>query len=650
VKRGTRSERTAAFAAALLASHLVVVAGPVSGSAAPAGAEAALTWEVSREGVSVEAVMEPLEVPAEGSPFQEGAFVRVSFRVTDDATGKSYSALYPAAWMDRVPAGAERASEECKAKAENFLGGSLLAEPEVNLNVYYVLALNEDGTITVVDPLFGFGGTKLLAMVFLESPGEDWALAADGATLFVSMPASDRVAVVDTATWKVAASLDVGGRPVEVALQGDGRYLWVGTEGPREGFGGPGVTVVDTARREVARHHETGPGPHRLAFSDDGRFALVTGGGEGSVAVIDTASLEVVRRVPVAGWPMGIAWSKAAGAAYVSTREGAVVAVDPERDEPVARMAAEPGLGRIAFAPDGRLGFVVNPEADVVHIVDAARNRIVQTADVESAPDQVAFSDELAYIRHAESSTVLMIPLDTVGQEGKPVPVVDFPGGQRAPGEGTVPSPADAIVQAPGATAVLVANPADGVIYFYKEGMAAPMGDFRNYGRQPRAVQVVDRSLRDRGRGAYETVVQLRRPGDYDLVLYLDTPTLVRCFPFEVAVNPAIEREELAHRLDMELVGEGPALAAGEEATVELVVRDPETGAVRDDLDDLSALVFLAPGIWQRREPLEARGGGRYAITFTPPEEGLYYLFFQSPSVGMTFERSPSFILEAGGR
>ena len=645
-----RRARAAAAAAALLASFAVMAAGPVSGSAPAAGADGTLRWEVSREGVAVQAAMEPLEAPAEGSPFQEGASVRVSFRVTDEASGESYSGLYPAAWMDRVPSGVERETEECKTKAEAFLGGSLLAEPEVNLNVYYVLALNEDGTITVVDPLFGFGGTKLLALVFLESVGEDWALTADGGTLFVSMPASDRVAVVDTTTWKVARNLDVGGRPVEVALQGDGRYLWVGAEGEREGFGGPGVTVVDAASLEEARHLATGPGPHRLAFSADGRWALVTAGGEGSVAVVDTATLEVVRRVALGGSPAGIAWSRAAGAAYVATREGAVVVVDPARDEPVARIAAEPGLGRIAFAPDGRLGFVVNPEADLVHILDAALDRIVQTADVERAPDQVVFSDELAYVRHAGSETVLMIPLDTVGEEGRPVPVVDFPGGQRAPGEGTLPSPADAIVQAPGATAVLVANPADGVIYFYKEGMAAPMGDFRNYGRQPRAVQVVDRSLKDRGRGAYETVVQLRRAGEYDLVFYLDTPTLVRCFPFRVAVNPAIERAARANRVDLELVEPAPALTPGVAATVELRVRDPETGALREDLDDLSALVFLAPGIWQRREALEARGEGRFAVTFTPPEEGLYYLFFQSQSVGMTFERSPSFILEAAGR
>ena len=259
----------------------------------------------------------------------------------------------------------------------------------------------------------------------------------------------------------------------------------------------------------------------------------------------------------------------------------------------------------------------------------------------------MAFSDELAYVRHAGSGTVLMIPLDTVGEEGAPVPVVDFPGGQRPPSDSGPPAAADAIVQAPGASAVLVANPADGVIYYYKEGMAAPMGSFRNYGREPRAVQVVDRSLRERGRGGYETVVQLRRPGEYDLVFYLDTPATVRCFPFTVAENPEILRAERANRLDLSLVDAELRLVPGRTVTVEVQARDPETGALRADVDDLRALVFLAPGIWQRRETVERLGGGRYAVTFTPPEEGLYYLFFESATVGMSLQRSPSIVLEA---
>ena len=49
------------------------------------------------------------------------------------------------------------------------------------------------------------------------------------------------------------------------------------------------------------------------------------------------------------------------------------------------------------------------------------------------------------------------------------------------------------------------------MVYYYKEGMAAPMGSFSNYGRRPRAVRVVDRSLREQSPGIYRTEARLRR-------------------------------------------------------------------------------------------------------------------------------------------
>ncbi|HBL25894.1 MAG TPA: cytochrome D1, partial [Acidobacteria bacterium] len=190
---------------------------------------------------------------------------------------------------------------------------------------------------------------------------------------------------------------------------------------------------------------------------------------------------------------------------------------------------AEPGLGRLRFAPGGRLGFVVHPEKNLVHLLDAASGRIIQTADVGEGPDQVTFSEELAYIRHQGTDQVLMIPLKTVGEEGRPVPLVDFPGGQHPPGRSTGGVPADGIVSAAGEAAVLVANPEDKAIYFYKEGMAAPMGHFQNYGRQPRAVLVVDRTLREIRPGVYETVARLTGAGDYELAVFLDAPRIVHC-------------------------------------------------------------------------------------------------------------------------
>jgi YVTN family beta-propeller protein len=600
-----------------------------------AGAPPLFSSTAVQEGIAVELSVQR----ADGQPGPilagDSARVRLSFR--DTASGTPLSNLYPGAWMDLLGSGLQPGAD-CSKKVESFLGGSLLSRPTLDLNVYYVLALNHDATISVVDPLFGYGGSQLLAMVFLKSPGEDWALTAGGDSLFVSLPDSDRVAVVESAGWKVVSEIETPPRPRRVGLQPDGRYLWVAYDG-KDGAGG--VAVIDTVSlRQVARL-DTGRGAHDLAFSDDSRFAFVTNEVDGTVSVIDVAKLARVRDVKAGSRPVSLAWSSLAGAVYVSSADGTLTAVDPESVEPRARLTAEPGLGRIRFAPGGRLAFVVNPDRDAVHILDAASNRIVQTADVEDQPDQVTFSNELAYIRHRGSEIVLMIPLKTVGEAGRPVSVVDFPAGQHPPGRLPRPTPADGIVQAPGATAVLIANPEDEVIYFYKEGMAAPMGHFRNYGKQPRAVQVVDRSLREVRPGVYETLARMGGSGEYELALFVRSPRLVHCFPVKVVDNPALAAQREKRPLDVEIRIESSTVKVGEEVRVRFRLTDPESGAPKTGLDDVRTLTFLSPGLSQERQWAAGLGDGLYEVTFRPQEEGLYYVFLEVPSAGLELKKSP---------
>jgi YVTN family beta-propeller protein len=655
-----------AFAPATVAAPADSPAGiPRAASADDAGsallaeaAPASYRRHLERDGVAVDLEIEALRGAA---TFREGDPVAVRFRVTDTHTGQPLSSLYPAAWMDRLPEVAEEQTDSCKQKVESFIGGSLLAQPELDLNVYYVLALNDDATISVVDPLFGFGNTKLLAMAFLEAPGYDWALTADQRWLFVSMPEAGKVAVVSTADWQVATNLEVGPNPGRLAIQPDGKYLWVAYRerlpGTPSESATSGVSAIDVERLRLAGQVPAGAGDHDLAFDDRGRHLFVTNRADGTVSVIDTDSLEVARTIATAADPVSIAHSSVGRAAFVSHgTSGVIVAIDGASLEVTARIEAEPGLGEIRFAPGGRLAFVVNPEADLIHILDAAAGRIIQTGDVEDGPDQVGFSDELAYVRHRGSEIILMIPLDEIGREGAPVPVVDFPGGQHPAGEMAARTPALGIVQAPGATAVLVANPLDRSIYFYKEGMAAPMGNFNNYSRQPRAVQVVDRSLREVEPGVYETTIALRRPGSYDLAFFLDAPRMVHCFDFQVAENPALaaerqrDREPLAVRYRLDDVN----VTVGEEVAVRFELSDPVTGEPRPGLSDVEVLTFLAPGVWQARHLASERArmgaeaeGGLYEVRFTPPRAGVYYVFVQSQSQGLAFNYSPYVTLMA---
>ncbi len=345
--------------------------------------------------------------------------------------------------------------------------------------------------------------------------------------------------------------------------------------------------------------------------------------------------------------PVSIAWSTLAKAAYVSVAgDGVIAAVDGTSATPRARIAASPGIGRLRFAPGGLLAFVVQTEKDVVHIVDVASNRLVQTADVEKGPDQVAFSDELAYVRHQGSETVLMIPLKTVGEKGTAVPVVDFPGGQHPPGRMPLETPADGMIQAPGDAAVLVANPEDKAIYYYKEGMAAPMGHFQNYGKQPRAVLVVDRTLREVRPGVYETTATMAGAGDYELALFIDSPKTFQCFPLKLAENPVLAQARKPP-LNVEPQSAKSVVNVGEDVTVRFKLSNPADGAPRTGLEDVRVLTFLSPGIWQQRHWAPEVADGLYEIHFTPPEAGVYFVFVEVASAGLPVQKSPFLVLTA---
>jgi YVTN family beta-propeller protein len=590
-------------------------------------------------GFGIELYLEPLRV---GAPLQQGEEVRVRLQFTDLATKAPADGLAPGGWVDLLtPDSKAGDSTECKRKLAGFVSGSVLHPPEHDLNTYYVLALNEDSTITVVDPLFGFGGTKLLEMVFLKGPGDDWALAKDKAHLFVSMPEIGEVAVVDTASWKVVANVPVGVGARRLALQDDGRYLWVAVDRGST----PGVAAIDTTKFTRVAFVPTVGGVQDLAFSTDDTTLFVTHLSAATVSVIDVRTARKVRDVAVGKRPISIAYSALSAAAFVACEDGTISVVDADSPAPVATMTAEPGLAQIRFAPNGRLAFVANPTTDHVHILDAATRRLVQTAEVEDEPDQISFTAELAYVRHRGSDTVLMIPLAEVGKPGGTIPVIDFPGGQNPPGDVPRPTPAAGIVSAPGETAVLVANPLDQMIYFYKEGMAAPMGSFKNYSRQPRAVMALNRSLGPAGPGRYETTITLGKPGRRDLAILVNSPRLTHCFPFEVAANP--NQQERRAALSVEARVDQRVIPVGHEVMLRFQLTETATKQPASGLSDVYVTTFLSPGMLRRRTLAQEASPGLYQIPFTPPESGAYFGFVEVLSKGLRVEQSPPLVLEA---
>ena len=565
----------------------------------------------------------------------EGENVAIELTLEDVAGGRPLTGLKPGAWLaarrgDRAPRG-----RECTARAAAFVGNSLLDRPAADLNGYYVLVLNEDASIFVVDPRFSFGGSRLLAMLPLEAPGMDWAASPDGATLFVSLPAVGKLAVADLVSWTVRTSVDVGPEAGAVALEPGGERVWVETR--------DGVAVVDARSLERTHVITLGAGVHRLAVDSDSRHVFATAAG--GVAVIDARDPDRRRVVPLDGAaPSVLAFSEAAGFAYAGDPDsGRVFAIDAARARPVARLDAEPGFTQVRFAPSGRLGFLPNPDKAIVQVFDAATNRIVRTVDVRDGPDQVTFTDTLAYVRRRRSDVVVMIPLAGLEREDERTGVADFPGGEHALAA-PLPALADSIVSAPDGPAVLVANPLDRTVYYYREGMAAPMGGFANFSRQPRAALVVDRSLREKPGGRYATTTRLPAASLFDLVVFLDAPRLVACFELPVEARPG--RASAAPAPPRVALAGAASFRVGEPALLRVRLSDAE-GRPRRGLSDVEALVVQAPGVWQRRLPLVDAGGGVYQADLAPPEAGLLSLWVESPAAGLALASSPPLMLES---
>ena len=578
-----------------------------------------IVHRATHEGITVTMTVDHPGSARTAGPARERDDVVVRVELTDEATHAPIRGVKPAVWLDNEGKGTHR--DSCHDRINGYAGGSFLGRADVDLNTFRVVAMNDDDTLSVVDPLFGFGGTKLLAMVALPSPGGDWTLSDDQTSIFVTAPAAKQVVRVETAGWTIAKSAALPGSPRRVLLQPDEGYLWTATD--------DALVAMRPRDLAVAASLPLDRGRHDLAVSHDNRTLFVTTYEAGVVAIVDVSKLAVAKKISIAS-PAAVSWSAKSANAYVASEAGAIVALD--RDGVVKTMKTAAGVARVRTTPDGRFALALNPKEKAIDVVDVVANAIVQSNELAGTPDDVGFSSSMAYITLRDSEQVQMIVLAGLGAKGAPVSVAEVPGGQRA--FGAEPSLAPRVVQVSGEEAVLFANGPDKVIYYYKEGMAAPMGNFTNYGRAPRAAMVVDRSMRERRPGVYESAARLAGPGRYDVALLVDAPRVVQCFAMTVAPDPH-RLVTTAPKVQPALIAAAAPVHAGQKTSLRFRLTAPDN-APAPPLGDALVLIF-APGVWQGREQPRPAADGTYSVDFTPPAAGSYSAYVLAPSVGLDY-------------
>lgn len=610
----------------------------------------ALRSRATRQGMSIELSLEPAAGDAGSKHVVEGEYTNLNITIRDDASGSPLKSLYPAVWVDqRKEFKGEKNKQElsCNDKIRSYLKGGLSYRPDIDLNSYYILSLNNDATISVIDPIMGVAGfSQMFKMILLKSAGADWVASRDEKTLFVTMPKAGRIALVDMEQFTVRGDLPAGEMPARIVTQPDNRYLWVGNDAA--GSAG-GVTVLDAVRGTQVISIATAPGRHDIALTDDSLYALVMNRDAGTVTIIDTQKLQKVKELRTGPNPTAVAFSAMSKAAYViDETAGTITVIDGTSLEIMRVIKEEPGIAKISFAPGGRWGFILNRLTNKALILDASANTVNYREAVGLDPEQVTFSSSFAYVRSRGTAEVTLLALDSIGK-GDKITALKVSGGSRSPSESTYyPSGADSISVTPEGNSVVIASPSDATIIYYVEGMSVPMGSFNNSGRIPRALKTLNRSLRETRPGVYSARIKVPRSGIYDVMFLLDSPRITECFSFQADVNPALAKMKTGRPVHLEFLTTEREVKVGAVAMVRVRILDEATGVPLSSPVELTALPTLAPsGNWQERYSARPVGNGVYEFSFVPPSAGMYNVYFSLAGMKLGFVQLPYLILKA---
>jgi YVTN family beta-propeller protein len=597
-----------------------------------------LTQRMEKEGIAVEFSLVATPESKEKQPdLVAGADAVATLRLTDVRTGQPVTGLHPFAWFSTRAAATASTEAQCKDKIRTFTGGLLSAQPDIDLNSYLLVTLNHDRTITFTNPQISFSRTKLESIVILPGDGADWALSKNKDYLYVTLPEQSAVAVVNTLTRKLVSTIPVGDKlkPMRITLEPESNRVWVGLDGA------PLVAVIDATTNKLLRTVAVGAGLHNIAFTADDRFAYVTNSADNTVTAVDTKTLVKVADIAVGKTPVPVAYSATARLLYVSALNGGTIAaIDPAKQQVVATIPVRPGVVALQFEPKGRFGFAVNQLDSNVSVFDSATNKIIGTTSVVKSPDQIAFTSRYAYVRGTASEKFSLIELDELGKQ-KFSPV-DIQAGQQAaatlPGEIGV---ASMIAPTPEGNAVMIANTPDMMIYYYVEGMMAPMGTFSNYKRRPHGLMVIDRSLSEIAPGTYAAPIKLQRGGSFDVPILINETKIAHCFQAEIGDSPDSEQKQQRGTVEVAPTFAGQQFNAGTGVPLRFKLTDPITKQPLAGLDDVQILVFEPPGIWQQRQWAKEINPGEYEVTQTFPHAGIFNVMLRVASRGVAFADLP---------
>ena len=572
-------------------------------------------------------------------PLRRGDKVQLSFEITDLVAKEGLAGLHLGAWLVPRPARGQAPDEKAiREMVRKLIASNLSAGSYTNLNTYYFATLNEDKSLALMNPFLDFSRTKMKSILELPSVGADLATGPGDQLIFVSLPMQGQVWAVDSLTLEVRQKLSTGVSPRRLAKQPGSGYVWVSDDA------GERVYVIDGISGKVAGSIVAGPGEKRFAFDAEGLRAYICCVATGKIIAVESLDLTPTNLVDLGASVSGFVWSEAADALFVLLGDsGDLEIVRPRNERKTTAPSLPPGSGPLYASDDGRWLFAVDSVGGRVHVLDAATGEPPRAIETDEMPSQIVITQGFAHVYCEGSRFLTLIQLSALADGGS-VPTLRIPITQKTPAKPNPSRVGAFLAKTPEEDSVLVASADEKLVYYYKEGMMAPMGSYQNYSRVPVAVGVVDRSLQDSGSGIYTAVVSMDYHGKVDVFTYLDDPTQVFGH-FEIDVEPdaeSIEEQERSLPLALlEPVEASPTLPVGDPASFRFRLLDREDREPIRMQDDVRVLAHARYGNWQVRLPAEALDDGTYQVSFRLPEKGAYLVNVESRGLNLRYTSQP---------
>jgi DNA-binding beta-propeller fold protein YncE len=225
-------------------------------------------------------------------------------------------------------------------------------------------------------------------------------LSLDGSALYVTRPALGQVAIIATKTGKTLCSVSIPGQPSLLALSLDSTVLYAA------GYGDMSVRALDPLSCAIKRTFETHEPVYGLAVTAS-TAPNATPSTPNQIWITGTTALtifdatgQLLGSVPIAGGPQNIS-IPGGFTAYVTTRQGTVVAVDLNSRQVIRTLLSGGQFGPMDY--DANTGEVYVPDrmhnqldvlAPIVADTTVTQQEPARIIPLHSSPQSVAITSD----------------------------------------------------------------------------------------------------------------------------------------------------------------------------------------------------------------------------------------------------------------